>query len=1037
MKNNFFRSLCAAAMLMFGLPAAQAEDIDLFVDYNRTTAAAPNVLFVVDNTANWTPMFGKEMEALAKAFESLDPNEFKVGIMMFTETGAGNSGDDGAYLRAGVRTLDATNKLAYGALIRSLGVNSDKSNGGKAGKMMAEVYRYLASKEPIAGNKKAKADYRGNVSGTDASKAIYALEGNPLSGKDATTYNGPDITNCIGTYVIYISNGAAQDNRNDSTTSADALREAGGTTATIPLNPSGSQDNMADEWAEFLRARMGVKVYTIEAAKADGGQGPGWTALLTSMAVKSDGEYYDLSAKPDLGAALNDALDKIFSKIQSVDSVFSSVSLPLSVNTQGTYLNQVFVGMFRPDETAYPRWNGNLKQYKLGLDKSNQLILQDAADVNAINNETGFIDPCARSFWTPEQINTYWSFNPSGDCIRTDPITGKRIDLTVSDSPDGSVVEKGAQAYTLRQMAVADRNVQTCAPGTCSVLTSFADGNGDITSTALGVSETDRTKLIDWLRGMDNKGDERKGTDGKPLTSTAMRASVHGDVVHSRPVAINYGTDAEPKVVVFYGANDGMLRAVNGNRSAAIGSAPAGRELWSFVAPEFYSSIKRLYDNTTRINFPDLPVSADAPAPAPKPYGMDGAMTAYRQGDVAWLYATMRRGGRRVYAFDVSNPAAPVLKWRRGCPNQDNDTDCDTGANDMTGIGQTWSPAKVVRASGYGAGNTPLVMFGGGYDKCEDVDTTKSAEACGAATKGNKIYVLDASTGDVQKTFDTTRAVAGEVTIVNDSTGLAKIAYAADLGGNVYRIKIGTAAPASWEMTKIASLGCNDTVNGCTPNRKFMFGPDVVEDNGMYVLLVGSGDREKPLRSYSAAFGVSNRFYMMVDKPNDDSWLAAEADQCDGNKLLCHNSLLEITGSTPPLASDLAAKKGWYLALAAGEQVVTSSVTAYGTTTFNTHIPTDPAAQRQSCRSDLGTANVYNLSYLDAAPRTENGLRYQNVEGGGLAPSPTVFRAPLDDGTFRDVVIGANPDSFLSPKGTAPKAAFKQPKGRVYWFIQK
>jgi type IV pilus assembly protein PilY1 len=35
------------------------------------------------------------------------------------------------------------------------------------------------------------------------------------------------------------------------------------------------------------------------------------------------------------------------------------------------------------------------------------------------------------------------------------------------------------------------------------------------------------------------------------------------------------------------------------------------------------------------------------------------------------------------------------------------------------------------------------------------------------------------------------------------------------------------------------------------------------------------------------------------------------------------------------------------------------------------------------------------------------------------------------------VVIGANPDSFLSPRGAAVKAAFRQPKGRVYWFIQK
>ena len=112
---------------------------------------------------------------------------------------------------------------------------------------------------------------------------------------------------------------------------------------------------------------------------------------------------------------------------------------------------------------------------------------------------------------------------------------------------------------------------------------------------------------------------------------------------------------------------------------------------------------------------------------------------------------------------------------------------------------------------------------------------------------------------------------------------------------------------------------------------------------------------------------------------------------------------------------------------------MTSSVTAYGNTTFNTHTPTNPTVS-QSCRADLGTANVYNVAYLNAA--AQNGARFQNVIGGGLAPSPVVGRVMVGD-TFRDVVIGANPDSFLSPKGAAVKAAFKQPKGRVYWFIQK
>ena len=62
------------------------------------------------------------------------------------------------------------------------------------------------------------------------------------------------------------------------------------------------------------------------------------------------------------------SLLEIFNEIQAVNSVFASASLPVSVNARGTYLNQVYMGMFRPDADASPRWRGNLKQYKFGLD---------------------------------------------------------------------------------------------------------------------------------------------------------------------------------------------------------------------------------------------------------------------------------------------------------------------------------------------------------------------------------------------------------------------------------------------------------------------------------------------------------------------------------------------------------------------------------------------------------------------------------------------------------------------------------------------
>ena len=197
---------------------------------------------------------------------------------------------------------------------------------------------------------------------------------------------------------------------------------------------------------------------------------------------------------------------------------------------------------------------------------------------------------------------------------------------------------------------------------------------------------------------------------------------------------------------MFYGGNDGVLRAINGNRDAtSIGDASrAGAEMWAFVPPEFYTQIKRLRDNTTPINS----FGNNFTSPLPKPYGVDGAITAYKSGSNLWLYATLRRGGRTIYSFDISSinstPSSPTLKWRVGCPNMANDTDCSD--TNIVEIGQTWSAPKIIKAAGYNDGATPAVpkpmlIVGGGYDSCEDADP----DTCGT-TKGNRVFLLDANT---------------------------------------------------------------------------------------------------------------------------------------------------------------------------------------------------------------------------------------------------------------------------------------------------
>ena len=59
----------------------------------------------------------------------------------------------------------------------------------------------------------------------------------------------------------------------------------------------------------------------------------------------------------------------VFNEIQAVNSVFAAASLPVSVNARGTYLNQVYMGMFRPDADGHPRWRGNLIAGSLADDR--------------------------------------------------------------------------------------------------------------------------------------------------------------------------------------------------------------------------------------------------------------------------------------------------------------------------------------------------------------------------------------------------------------------------------------------------------------------------------------------------------------------------------------------------------------------------------------------------------------------------------------------------------------------------------------------
>lgn len=708
-----------------------------------------------------------------------------------------------------------------------------------------------------------------------------------------------------------------------------------------------------------VTVRMPVVTYTIDVFNAQ--QNADHTGLMLSTATVGGGKYF--AARNE--QAIVDAINKATSEILSASSTFAAVALPLSESNRAQNENQVFIGMFRPNADATPRWFGNLKRYQVGIvDGKAELVDVDFAP--AINTLTNFPSECAKSFWTSDS-DAYWedkniSPSPLSQCVgaTTSPW---------SDAPDGPFVEKGGAAQVLRNYpSLADtdisvRNVLTVG-ATSTGLTAF--------NSSFAASVTGGQSVLDYIRGHDSLSG---------VTLDQARPTIHGDVVHSRPLPLNYGTpegESTPNVAVFYGTNDGLLRAID---------AATGKERWSFVAPEHFGKLQRLSANEPLVAFPNQDPEDN---PTPKDYFFDGAIGSQVEYDednrisTAYIFPTMRRGGRMVYGFDVTNPDSPTLLWHKGCPQLDNDIGCDEG---FEGIGQTWSLPVSAKIKAHDDGETRVVIFGGGYDDCEDTDA--SATTCTNSAKGRAIYVLDADDGTRVATIPIDGgSVAADISLVDiDFDGFIDYAYAVDLSGNVWRVNFVNPALTSeviesedWEATKIAY-----TSGG---SRKFMHAPSVMPYNGKVYLAFGSGNRERPLESnYPYEQNIDDRFYVFFDDP-----LATEAPyDLDDNSIM--HDFTDPTDCDEIGVLAGATQRGWFMSLPSrGEQVATPSVMIGGMVAFNTYRPGGSSVGM--CSRPMGVSTAYLVNLFNASGAigtTANCGGDRSIEvGTGMPIAPTV-----------------------------------------------
>ena len=819
-------------------------------------------------------------------------------------------------------------------------------------------------------------------------------------------YDSP-VTGCAYTYVIIMTDGEPKLDQSAN----DLIEALSGKTCSNYPNYNGDQEkHCLPELAEYMANN------DLDGDPTNGNQfGITYTigfntdqSLLSDTAEKGKGQYYTA----DTAAQLTTAFQGAVLSILTSDSTFTSPAVAVDTFTRTRSRNDVFFAMFKPSSTV--DWVGNIKKLKLSI-ASGVAVLVDRLGNPVIDSSTGIFK---------DSISTFWS------------------------DADGGSVEVGGVGALLVSRDPAGRSIKsnTGANGALEVFNS-----ANMTRNALGFSTdaelfaffgvTSQSELdvqLEYGRGFD--------VDANGGITTATREWILGDILHSQPLIINYGARSgfsvtNPDLRIIAGTNAGFLHMFGDSD---------GQEDWAFFPKELAPILIQRYEN---ILSDDHIYGIDSPAVAYiKDKDYDGTIES---GDKVWTYFGLRRGGRILYALDLSNPDSPAYMWG-----------IDPASTGFSELGQTWSTPVITHIPGYhDAANVPkpVLIVGAGYDVNKDTSGVATTDSMGRG-----VFIIDAATGELvwgvtpgantAKNLQETglqHSVPGQIAAV-DSNGnqLTDRIYFADTGGNIWRVDMaGSTLPTisqnTWRITKLADF------NGGTvaTDRRFFYAPDVVRirRNGAPVdaVLIGSGDRTNP-----NATDVNNRFYAVNDEaikpyttappsssacsatpPNSDfrcKLPLGDADLFD----VTSNVLVTGTNSGKAIAlTALTVSNGLRLDLAqSGEKVTGKSFTINGRGFIPTFTPDDDSSASNVCEPEAGQGLLYFFDIY-------NGDR-QTVNLGPILPdSPSAHfgedgkirlllppgSPPDNDGAYEDICANGICDlgeMFRAPYGT-------------YWFQEE
>lgn len=845
-----------------------------------------------------------------------------------------------------------------------------------------------------------------------------------LSGKHKGPAS-PIESSCQTNFLVLMTDGQANSNTNTAVSTAESLSgvscksrgasggngapkgETCGTELASWLNSTDQSTTVPDKNLVSTHT-IGFALQTNNDAKQ----------FLADVATAGGGKSYDAKDASQLAKAFSNILQEVL----STNTTFVNTTAPVNSFNRQDNKDQLYFSLFRPDESD--RWVGNLKRYRFGIpaNESSYAIL-DADGSKAINPATGFFASNARSYWDKDR--------------------------------DGDDVGKGGVVKQLP--APASRKLYTYPPlSNSTALTNsqnnLSKGNSLINGALLGDSSMDttrRTLLLDYIRGLNSDTTVRQGV---------------GDPIHSSPRLLTYGCkgyNAKRECLDSNGQDNADQYAMIGTNEGFVQmfDTSNGQEMFGFMPEALLKNIGKLYDN------------AKSTDQKPHPYGMDNTVTLWVNdinhngviyGDPnatpdptlgglnskdgvnegVYAYASMGRGGRDIYALDITNKDAPTLMWEiKG----------GTTAG-FKQLGQTWS-APIKTKIKIDDTITDVLIFAGGYDDDQD-DLNQADSVYKADDLGNALYIVNARTGaliwsasnvsghSVQLTKmkysipSTVRVVDIQQkngVLASDPEQLADQIFLGDMGGQVWRFFINNGSSGATLVSPggdngdgvFASLGGSAADSA----RRFYHEPDVsiAIKGGVrnLAISIGSGYRGHPLNKF-----ITDRFYSLrttlLTRPGG-AGVVNEGTLTESTLFDATSNQVQSSTSATRIAAEaaLSAAHGWYITLAgSGEKVLSRALTAGGEIFFNTYEPSVAAGQ---CKASVGRNRSYAMRLEDASPITtevgSNGTyadRFTNSNGQGIAGDPQLFCQGNDCKVLRDPSL--------------PPLIAKMPRlGALYW----